>query len=152
MNSTPTFARMDNYPQFSSPDGATHSVAYAVVETTDAEASLARADEIIPEMRAFKLANATVDACLLAVVDIVNLTSTLLVCGRIEARRSITLVPIRPRSRRERRSLRTLLPRRMFLSARAPLDAFRSRRASTPFFDFSTPDVFRLRPEVRPSL
>ena len=41
MNSTPTFARMDNYPQFSSPDGATHSVAYAVVETTDAEASLA---------------------------------------------------------------------------------------------------------------
>ena len=138
MNSTPTFARMDNYPQFSSPDGATHSVAYAVVETTDAEASLARADEIIPEMRAFKLANATVDACLLAVVDIVNLTSTLLVCGRIEARRSITLVPIRPRSRRERRSLRTFSPGVRFPPPRVPR-WFQSRRTATPPFN-STPD------------
>lgn len=60
-------------------------MAYSVVETTDAEASLARASDIIPEMRAVKSADATVDAVLLAVVDIVNLSSTLLVCGRIEA-------------------------------------------------------------------
>lgn len=66
---------------------AAHSatVAYSVVETTDAAASLARAADILPEMRAVKTADPSVDAVLLAVVDIVNLTSTLLVCGRVEA-------------------------------------------------------------------
>ena len=36
-------------------------------------------------MRAVKAADASVDAVLLAVVDIVALTSTLVVCGRVEA-------------------------------------------------------------------
>jgi manganese-dependent inorganic pyrophosphatase len=63
----------------------TYTVAYAVVETTDAPASLARANELVPEMRAVKVADDTVDAVLLAVVDIVALDSTLVVCGRVEA-------------------------------------------------------------------
>ena len=61
----------------------THTVAYSVVETTDA-ASLARVDELLPEMRAVKTADPGVTAVLLAVVDIVALDSTLLVCGRAE--------------------------------------------------------------------
>jgi len=67
--------------------GKTYTVAYSVVETTDAAASLARTAEILPEMRAVKAnapADAPIDACFLAVVDIVNLDSTLLVCGRVE--------------------------------------------------------------------
>jgi len=63
----------------------TYTVAYSVVETTDAPASLARAHELLPEMRAVKAEDASIDAVLLAVVDIVALTSTLLVCGRVEA-------------------------------------------------------------------
>jgi len=43
-------------------------VAYSVIETTDADASLARAADIFPEMRAVKLADTSVDAVLLAVV------------------------------------------------------------------------------------
>lgn len=70
--------------KFASTKG-TVTVAFAVVETTDAPASLARAAELAPEMRAVKAADATVDAVLLAVVDIVALTSTLIVCGRVEA-------------------------------------------------------------------
>ena len=70
--------------KFSSTKG-TVTVAFAVVETTDAPASLARAAELAPEMRAVKAADETVDAVLLAVVDIVALTSTLIVCGRVEA-------------------------------------------------------------------
>ena len=70
--------------KFSSTKG-TVTVAFAVVETTDAPASLARAAELAPEMRAVKAADASVDAVLLAVVDIVALTSTLIVCGRVEA-------------------------------------------------------------------
>jgi len=63
----------------------TYEIAYSVIETTDAEASLARAADIIPEMRAVKLTDDSITAVLLAVVDIVNLTSTLLICGRVEA-------------------------------------------------------------------
>ena len=63
----------------------TYVVAYAVVETTDAAASVARVSELLPEMRAVKTADPQVTAVLLAVVDIVALTSTLLVCGRVEA-------------------------------------------------------------------
>lgn len=70
--------------KFSSTKG-TVTVAFAVVETTDAPASLARSAELAPEMRAVKAADETVDAVLLAVVDIVALTSTLIVCGRVEA-------------------------------------------------------------------
>ena len=62
----------------------TYTVAYSVVETTDAAASLARVDELLPEMRAVKTADPGVTAVLLAVVDIVALDSTLLVCGRVE--------------------------------------------------------------------
>ena len=64
---------------------ATYEVAYSVIETTDAEASLSRAADIIPEMRAVKVADESINAMILAVVDIVNLTSTLLICGRVEA-------------------------------------------------------------------
>ena len=71
--------------KFAGVNGNTYVVAYAVVETTDAPASLARAAELAPEMRAVKAADASVDAVLLAVVDIVALTSTLVVCGRVEA-------------------------------------------------------------------
>ena len=71
--------------KFAGENGNTYTVAYAVVETTDAPASLARAAELAPEMRAVKAADASVDAVLLAVVDIVALTSTLVVCGRVEA-------------------------------------------------------------------
>jgi manganese-dependent inorganic pyrophosphatase len=63
----------------------TYEIAYSVIETTDAEASLARAADILPEMRAVKLTDDSITAVLLAVVDIVNLTSTLLICGRVEA-------------------------------------------------------------------
>ena len=63
----------------------TYLVAYSVIETTDAEASLSRAADILPEMRAVKVAEPSINAVLLAVVDIVNLHSTLLICGRVEA-------------------------------------------------------------------
>jgi len=62
----------------------TYEVAYSVIETTDAAASLARVEYIIPEMRAVKLGNPAIKAILLAVVDIVNLSSTLILCGRVE--------------------------------------------------------------------
>jgi manganese-dependent inorganic pyrophosphatase len=62
-----------------------YTVAYSVIETTDAEASLARVLDILPEMRAVKADDPSVHAMLLAVVDIVNLTSTLVICGRVEA-------------------------------------------------------------------
>ena len=61
-----------------------HASPHSVVETTDAAASLARVDELLPEMRAVKTADPGVTAVLLAVVDIVALDSTLLVCGRVE--------------------------------------------------------------------
>ena len=75
----------------------TYTVAYSVVETTDAAASLARVDELLPEMRAVKTADPGVTAVLLAVVDIVALDSTLLVCGRVEA--SLATAGVRGRRR-----------------------------------------------------
>ena len=66
-------------------DQETYEVAYSVIETTDADASLSRAADILPEMRAVKLVTPSTKAMLLAIVDIVNLTSTLLICGRVEA-------------------------------------------------------------------
>ena len=59
----------------------------------------------------------------------------------------LTLVPIRPRSRGERRSLRTFSPGVVSLRP-SPL-AFDPDSASTPFD--STSDAFRLRPDVRRS-
>jgi hypothetical protein len=56
----------------------------------------------------------------------------------------LTLVPVRPRRRGARRSLRTLSP-----GARIspPAPRFRSRRASTPFNSAS--DAFELHPDIR---
>ena len=56
----------------------------------------------------------------------------------------MTLVPIRPRPRGGRRSLRTFSPGARFSPPITP--RFQSRRASTPF-DFKS-DAFRLRPDV----
>lgn len=61
-----------------------YSIGYSVVETTDAEASLDRAEEIISEMQ-FVRVERELTAMLLAIVDIVNLRSELLVCGPVEA-------------------------------------------------------------------
>ena len=70
--------------------------------------------------------------------DVANLTS--------EARpRSITLVPIPPRSRGERRSLRTLLPGASISPPRVPR-WFQSRHTATPFNSAS--DAFQLHPDV----
>jgi hypothetical protein len=65
-------------------------------------------------------------------------------CSHLKARSSITPVPIRPRSRGGRRSLRTFSPG---VSVRPPPLAFNERRStSTPFN--STPDAFQLHPDV----
>lgn len=61
-----------------------HTIAYGVIETTDAEASLARVDELVAEMGVSRDDN-DLTAMLLAVVDIVNLTSTLFISGHVEA-------------------------------------------------------------------
>jgi inorganic pyrophosphatase/exopolyphosphatase len=61
-----------------------YTIGYSVIETTDAEASLARAKEIISEMK-FVRVEQKLTAMLLAIVDIVNLRSHLLVCGPVEA-------------------------------------------------------------------
>ena len=58
-------------------------VAYSVIETTDADASIKRLDEIIPEMRKVK-EELNVEAIFVAVVNIVDLTSLLVISGRIE--------------------------------------------------------------------
>jgi inorganic pyrophosphatase/exopolyphosphatase len=65
-------------------ESVVYHVGYSVIETTDAEASLERADEIISEMREVR-EEGDLTCQLLAVVDIVNLTSTLLICGPVEA-------------------------------------------------------------------
>ena len=72
--------------RFSDSDDETevYTVAYGVIETTDAESSLARVDELIPEMReSRKEGNLT--CMLLAVVDIVGMTSVLFIAGPTEA-------------------------------------------------------------------
>jgi hypothetical protein len=57
---------------------------------------------------------------------------------------SFTLVPVRPRRRSERRSLRSLFPVVCFSP---PSPRFQSRHASTPFNSAS--DAFQLHPDVR---
>lgn len=70
--------------QFDSSDGReTYKIGYSVIETTDAEASLQRGDELISEL---KIAREERDltAMLLAIVDIVNMNSILLISGVVE--------------------------------------------------------------------
>ena len=61
-----------------------YTVAYGVIETTDAESSLARVDELIPEMQVSR-EEGDLTCMLLAVVDIVNMTSVLFIAGQSEA-------------------------------------------------------------------
>jgi hypothetical protein len=58
-------------------------IGYGVIETTDAEASLTRVDELIPEMQVVRH-EMKLTAMLLAVVDIVHLTSTPFIAGPTE--------------------------------------------------------------------
>jgi manganese-dependent inorganic pyrophosphatase len=60
-----------------------YSIGYGVIETTDAEASLARIDELIPEMQQVR-EEKELSAMFLAVVDIVNMTSSLFIAGHVE--------------------------------------------------------------------
>ena len=66
-------------------------------------------------------------------------------CSHLKARSSITPVPIRPRSRGGRRSLRTFSPGGRFCPPTTP--RFQSRRAAT-LFNSSASDAFQLRPDV----
>jgi len=61
-----------------------YTVAYGVIETTDAASSLARMDELIPEMKECRK-EGDLTAMFLAVVDIVNMTSVLFIAGEKEA-------------------------------------------------------------------
>lgn len=73
----------------SSKNDEVYSIGYSVIETTDAESSLARTDELLAEMKnAREEANLT--AMLLAIVDIVNLKSELLLCGPVEESLAVT--------------------------------------------------------------
>jgi inorganic pyrophosphatase/exopolyphosphatase len=66
---------------------AVPQVAYSVVETTDPNATIKRTKELINEMRAVKIElgkEKPVDAFFLAIVDIVNLQSHLLLVGNVE--------------------------------------------------------------------
>jgi manganese-dependent inorganic pyrophosphatase len=60
-----------------------YTIGYGVIETTDAEASLERVDELIPEMQVVRH-EMKLTAMLLAVVDIVHMTSTLFIAGPTE--------------------------------------------------------------------
>ena len=60
-----------------------YTIGYGVIETTDAEASLRRVDDLIPEMQVVG-DEKKLTAMLLAVVDIVNMTSTLFIAGPAE--------------------------------------------------------------------
>lgn len=60
-----------------------YSVGYGVIETTDAEASMARIQHLIPEMRTTREEKG-LSVYFLAVVDIVHMTSSLLICGPME--------------------------------------------------------------------
>lgn len=62
----------------------TYLIGFGVIETTDADASLKRIGEILPEMVETRTEN-KLTAMMLAVVDIVNLDSTLFLCGEIES-------------------------------------------------------------------
>jgi len=61
----------------------TYSIGFGVIETTDADASLKRINEIIPEMVETRTEK-KLTAMMVAVVDIVNLNSTLFLCGPVE--------------------------------------------------------------------
>jgi len=62
----------------------TYSIGFGVIETTDSAASLDRIDEILPEMVQTQM-DKGLTAMMVAVVDIVNLNSTLFLCGPIES-------------------------------------------------------------------
>ena len=70
--------------KFDDVNGQSHSVSYGVIETTCPEDSLARMEDLLPEMEASR-SDGNLTAMFLAVVDIVNLTSTLFICGPAEA-------------------------------------------------------------------
>jgi manganese-dependent inorganic pyrophosphatase len=63
---------------------AIYAIGYGVIETTDADASMARIRDLIPEMVTVR-EETNLTAYFLAVVDIVHMTSTLLICGPTEA-------------------------------------------------------------------
>ncbi|KNC54680.1 inorganic diphosphatase [Thecamonas trahens ATCC 50062] len=65
-------------------DGTSLTVGFGVVETTDVEAMRARRDELLFECRALKKEE-SLDMAFLALVDIANLRSELLLCGPREA-------------------------------------------------------------------
>jgi inorganic pyrophosphatase/exopolyphosphatase len=65
---------------FKSPENIEVKIAFGVVETVDASAVMSLKDELLTELRAHKHEQ-NVDFSFLAVVDIVNLSSVLLLCG-----------------------------------------------------------------------
>lgn len=67
----------------SSAPATVYSIGYGVIETTDAEASMARIQHLTPEMRIVR-EEKNLTAYFLAVVDIVHMTSSLLICGDVE--------------------------------------------------------------------
>lgn len=86
-NMTPYELIVGDMKQFkfesSSEKGVVYTIGYSVIETTNAASSLARCGEIIEEMREVREEKGLA-AELLAIVDIINLTSTLLICGPVE--------------------------------------------------------------------
>jgi inorganic pyrophosphatase/exopolyphosphatase len=60
-----------------------YSIGFGVIETTDADASMARIQHLTPEMRMVR-EEKNLTAYFLAVVDIVHMTSSLLICGAVE--------------------------------------------------------------------
>ena len=83
-----------------------------------------------------------------ALKSIVNVTGMSKMTPPVKARSHFfTLVPIRPRSRGERRSLRTFILPGVCFSPPITPRWFQSRRASTPFNSAS--DAFELHPDVR---
>lgn len=70
-------------------DETIYSIGYSVIETTDAESSLNRAEELICEMKHARQ-DGSLTAMLLAIVDIVNLESELLLCGPVEESLAVT--------------------------------------------------------------
>lgn len=73
--------------KFGAADGKEYQIAFSVVETTDPLSSLARSQELVKEMRTVKKelsADKNVDVFYLAIVDIVNLRSYLLLLGEAE--------------------------------------------------------------------
>jgi len=70
-------------------DETVYSIGYSVIETTDAASSLARAEELLAEMKHAR-DDGDLTAMLLAIVDIVNLKSELLLCGIVEESLAVT--------------------------------------------------------------